>query len=160
MTIQQITNPSAKLKQVTDFRTGLTASGELIAEGGIYLPFRANAAIGKGALVAFVVPTATVPLSVKERVNADLFTMTAGVAMNAAVAAGDQVTVCVYGASLAQVGAGTPVIGDYGLHSATTAIVAPANTQPDATTINSNLLGVFLGVKDANNLCSFWVNIR
>lgn len=160
MTLQQIVNPSAKLKQVTDFRTGLTNSGELIAEGGIYLPFRANAAIAAGALVAFVVPTATVPLSVKERVNADLFTMTVGVAMNAAVAAGDQVTVCVFGASIVNVGAGTPVIGDYGIHSATTAIVAPSSAAIDATIINSNLLGVFLGVKDANNKCSFFVNIR
>lgn len=160
MTIQQITNPSNKLKQTTDFRTGLTTSGELIAEGGIYLPFRANAAIGKGALVALVVPTATVPLSVKERINADLFPLTLGVAMSAAVAAGDQITVCVFGACLAQVGAGTPVIGDTGLHSATTAIIAPQNAQLDATSINSNVLGVFLGVKDANNLCSFFVNIR
>lgn len=159
MTIQQITNPFSKFDGVSDFRTGVTNDGELLAVGGIYLPFRANAAIQKGALVALVVPTATVPLSVKERVTGDLTSMTIGVAINAAVAAGDTVQVCVFGHCLAFVGAGTPAQGDYGIHSATTAIIAPSAAAIDATIITGNILGVFLGVKSAANLASFFFRV-
>jgi hypothetical protein len=156
--IQQIGNALGAYKPVTDFRTGVDSEGEMIAYGGIYIPFRANAAIARGALVAFVVPTASAPLSVKERANADLFTMTAGVAMNAATAADQIVTVCVFGQCLVNVGSGTPAAGNYGVHSATTGIVGPASAAIDASTVN--LLGVFQGVKTSDDRCGFWFNPR
>ncbi len=158
MTIQLITSALGSNRTVTSYVNGVDADGELIAYGGIYLPFRANAVIAKGALLAFVVPTATVPLSVKERVTGDLTVLTAGVAMKAATVAGQIIDVCVFGACQINVAGGTAAAGSYGIHSATTGIVDVAATALDATSINGNVLGFFQGAKDANNRAGFFYN--
>ncbi len=160
----QIMNPAGAFKRVADFRTGVDPDGEVISYGGVYLPMRANAAIARGALVSLVVPTATQSLSVKERVTGDLTSMTVGIAMEAATAAdvlaGKLILVCIQGHALVNVGAGVPAAGNWGQHSATTGIVAPTAAAIDATIINGDILGVFLGTKDANNRASFWFQPR
>lgn len=163
MATREITHPlggSSLGTAVTDFRTGKDADGnELAVTENIVLHLRANAAIAKGDLVSFVVPTATVPLSVKQTAVADTSWMKRGIAMAAATAAGQVIPVCVFGHCLVNVGAGTPVAGDYGTpHGATAGLVAvvAAASPPDATTVVGTVLGVFLGTKDANNLASFF----
>jgi len=95
-TTQALTNPFSRFKSVSDYRDGKTASGELLSYGGTYEQFRANAAISKGQALSFVVPTSTVPLSVKPEATADELWYFAGYAMTDA-AAGAQVTVCQHG---------------------------------------------------------------
>jgi hypothetical protein len=96
MTVQMITNPQSKLKAVTDYRDGKTSSGELLSYGGSYEPFRANATITKGQALIFVVPTATVPLSVTPEATASELWYFAGYAMHGA-SAGQTVMVCQHG---------------------------------------------------------------
>lgn len=160
MAIIQIENPNAALRTVLDYRTGVSAEGEAIAYGGLFLPFRANAAVSRGALVAFVVPTQTVPLSVKERVVGDLTSMTVGVAVETATAAGQVILVCLLGGCLVNVGAAVVAAGEYGVHSGTAGLVASSAAAIDATIINGNILGVFLGTKDASNRASFFFQPR
>lgn len=153
--MQQLTNPLARHQQVTNFTTGLTPEGELIAYGTRIETFRANAAIARGRVVALVVPTTTAPLSVKERASGDLTPLTIGVAVTSAVA-GQEVQVCTRGHCQVFVGAATAAAGNYGIHDSTTGEADVASAAPDATTVTGNILGVFLGAKDANNLAPFW----
>lgn len=94
--VQMITNPKSKLKTVSDYRDGKTSSGELMAYGGTYEVFRANASISKGQALSFVMPTSTVPASVKPEATADELWYFAGYAMHDA-ASGADVLVCQHG---------------------------------------------------------------
>ncbi len=153
--MQQLTNPMSKLQGTTNFTTGLTPDGELIPYGTRIETFRANAAIARGRLVCFVVPTSTAPLSVKERASADITPLTIGVAATSAVA-GQEVLVCTRGHCQAFVGAATAAAGNYGIHDSTTGELDPVSAAIDAAVVTGNVLGVFLGAKDANNLAPFW----
>jgi hypothetical protein len=155
--IQSLTNPAGLYKQTTDFRIGKTATGESHSYGGMYLPFRANAAVAKGQALAFVAPTAALPLSVKPRVNADISPLFAGIAMEAK-AAGEVVMVCVFGFCEAWVDTADPVAGNYGVLSATTGAVGVASAAIDATTVAGTVLGFFLHEEDADNLAPFFIS--
>jgi hypothetical protein len=99
-----ITNPSAALQTVTDFRTGLDSSGAPLQQGQQGWPYRANATIEAGQALMFVAPTATVPLSVTPMTTAIVTSdpwLFAGVAADAA-AAGDQVLVIRRGVCVVQ----------------------------------------------------------
>lgn len=159
MTVQQITNPLARLQGVTNFTSGKTPEGELINYGSRIETFRANAAIARGRLLAIVPPTATNPLSVKERVTGDLTPLSIGIAVTSAVA-GQEVQVCTYGHCEAFVGAATAAAGNYGIHDTVAGEIDVASSAPDATTISGNILGIFLGAKDASNLAPFWFDRR
>lgn len=161
MLIPGINNAPGVFKQVSDFRTGVAPDGELIPYGGIYIAMRANAAITKGQALSFVVPTASVQLSVTPRATIDKIALFAGIAMNTA-ASGAQVIVCVYGHCLAAVHSGTTAAaGEYGIFDGTNAgVIQRTATEIAAADLNGSCLGAFLGTKDSNNLVSFWLNVR
>lgn len=159
MSIQQLTNPlggGSMSATVSDYRTGRDAEGNAIAVADrIVLNLRANAAIAVGDLVAFVVPTASVPLSVKQAVNGDQSPMKVGVAL-AAASAGQVVPVCFFGPCFVKVGSGTPAAGNWASPSSTAGEVTVNSSAPDATTVAGTILGVFTGTKDSNNLAPFF----
>lgn len=165
MTIQQITNPLNAFygSATTDYRTGIDSAGELLPLGGIYIPFRANATITAGQALSLVVPTATVPLSVKPRAASagDLIALFCGVAQNGATA-GQPVTVCVMGHTLAAVAAGTTVvIGQAAILDATNAgVLQSSSSDVVAADLNGFLVGTWLGIKNASNIADLWMQVR
>lgn len=156
MANRDISNPLGALQKVSDFTTGLTADGELIAYEQVVETYRANAAVTKGYLVCMVVPTTTAALSVKHRTSSDITPLTVGVALESA-AAGAPVRVCVRGHCQAYVGSATAAAGDYGIHDSTTGEIDPVSAAIDAAVITGNILGVFLGAKDSGNLAPFFM---
>lgn len=165
MTMQMLTNPLNAFYAGTtsDYRTGVDSNGELLPLGGIYLPFRANATITAGQALSFVVPTATVPLSVKPRAASagDLIALFAGVAITGA-AAGAPVTVCVFGHCLAAVFSSTTVvIGQAAILDVTNAgVLQSSSTDVVAADLNGSLAGTWLGIKNAANIADLWLQVR
>src|SRR5215207_9940268 len=135
MSDKLITSPVGAHRLVTDYRTGKDADGELIAYDQEVFEYRANAAIAQGDLCYFVVPTATVPLSVKAKAaSPESIVLWAGVAL-AAAAAGGVVQVVRSGACEVNVGANTPAAGNAVIPDAATAAIAAASAAAiDATT--------------------------
>lgn len=153
MTIQAINNPLGAGKQVSDFRTFKDSAGETVgAPLSTVDSLRANATIARGEVLMFVVPTATVPLSVTPMTAAGADNLFAGVATKAATA-GQVVDFVTDGFAFVDVAAETTAFG--------TTLEAPATTtgkaevaaaEPTATTIVGTVIGMALGTKDANNL--------
>jgi len=161
--IQALTNPRGLHKSVSDFRDGKTASGELLSYGGVYEQFRANAAISKGQALSFVVPTSTVPLSVKPEATADELWYFAGYAMTDA-AAGAQVTVCQHGTCEVLVYDTTVVtIGDRVIKDGTNAAYgAQSATAIGTSDLPGNSRGQYLKAKatGANALVPAFIWVR
>lgn len=153
MAEQQITNPLAAHQDVTSFITGRTSQGELLSWGQEVREFRADAAIAKGEVVAWVAPTATVPLSVTPMTVAAADILFAGVAQEAA-AVGAPCTIVTEGFALVDVGAETAAFGSLLTCPGTTTGKAEIGAVIDATTIVYSIMaiGVALGVKDSANL--------
>lgn len=148
-----LNNPLGANRTVTTFVSGKDADGI-----DLYAPteteaYRANATITKGQALSFVVPTATVPVSVTPMAAATDDRMYVGVALDGA-AAGDTVLVATRGLCLVKVVDDTPAAGDHlGLPDTTTGSFETTATDPDATAIVGKQAGVVLGTKDSNNLC-------
>lgn len=152
MADQQITNPTGAHKTVTDFRLFKSADGEDVSLPSAQAePFRANAAILRGEVLMWVVPTASVPLSVTPMTAAAADNLFAGIALEAA-AAGEQVFVCTKGGCFVDVGAETPAFGNPITSPATTTGKAEIGATFDATLVVGSFIGTALGAKDANNL--------
>lgn len=150
MAEQQLTNPFGAHKTVTDFRTFKDASGEDVAlPASVVEVFRANAAIAKGEVVMWVVPTATVPLSVTPMTAAAADNLFAGVA-TAAVAAGGQAAIVRRGGCFVDVAAETTAFGTtLEAPGTTTGKAEVAAAEPTATTVVGTVIGLALAAKDA-----------
>lgn len=167
MAEKQIASAFGAFQTVTDFRTGKNADGSLLDLYNEPFEIRANVALALGDLVTFVVPTSTVPVSVTNAVatgGAGTFLggfRVAGVVLKA-TALGGAAQVNKYGFCLVNVGAGTPVIGDMGVPGASAGQVdvIAAATGIAAGTFVANVIGIFLGTKDASNLAAFWYDHR
>lgn len=144
----QIPNPLGAFKTVPDFTLGVSDAGELITPEIEVVQYRANAAITKGQALMFVAPTTTVPLSVTPMTAAAADRLHAGAAMHAA-SAGQLVGVAINGHCMVNVGAGTAAAASYVLVPATTTGVYDVDA---AVTATKTIVGIFWGVKDANNL--------
>lgn len=149
-----LANPTGANKTVPDFTLGVDNAGELVTPEVASVPYRANAAVTKGQALMFVAPTTTVPISVTPMTAAGATWLYAGVALNAA-AAGGIVQVVTEGHCLINVGAGTAAAASYALVPETTTGVFDVD---DALDAGDNAVGVFWGVKDANNLAFAYVN--
>lgn len=146
-----VTNPFGALRKVSDFTTLKSDDGDAIGPGqSRTVIVRANAAVGKGEVVNWVIPTTTVPLSVTPMATGTVGSLFAGVAL-AAAASGEDVQICTYGFCFADFGAGTPAFGSV-VAKPTTTGKALVSAALDATTIVGTIIGVALAAKDANNL--------
>lgn len=105
---------------ISDFRTNVDADGGLIVEPWSVKWYRANEAIAAKQAVAFVAPTATVPLSVEVLDVSDAIAtlMFCGVAL-AAAAAGAIVPIAVFGPVVVSIDDGAPTVGDVAIKHAT-----------------------------------------
>lgn len=149
MAEQGLVNPAGAFTTVTTFVSGVDANGIEVPYGRTERVYRANAAITVGQVLAFVAPTATVPVSVTPFVIAADFRLFAGVALEAA-AAGAFVRVCTEGHCLVFANAQTVAALDAVFTpAANTGEASFSATDPTATTIVGNVLGVAFGVKNA-----------
>lgn len=91
--VTTITNPTGTYVKVTDFTTGLDASGfEIVVGKDEVYTVRANAAITAGQALSWVAPTTTVPVSATPMAAATAVQNFAGVALESA-AIGEQVAI-------------------------------------------------------------------
>jgi hypothetical protein len=153
MAINQLANLIGAHQSVSDFRTFKTADGELIKSGvEEYVFVQANAAIARGNVVSWVVPTATTPLRVANTATTDDSRLIVGIAEQAATAAGQVIRVCRKGITEVDVAAQTAAFGDRLSPPSTTAGKGiTSTTDPDATSVVGTGLGTTLAAKDANN---------
>lgn len=159
MATQQLGNPKAAFQTVTSFVTGRTADGEPLAYGSHEVELRADATITRGAVLMFVAPTATVPLSVTPMTVAAADNLFAGIAYEAGVA-GDIIRVVTYGHAIVDVAAETAAFGSLLTAPATTTGKAEIGATEDATLVVSSVIGIALGIKDSGNLAAAWINHR
>lgn len=152
MADQIITNPASAGVSVTDFRTGVDASGF-----GLSLPrqvdgYRANDTILATQAVAIIAPTATVPASVELLDVSDAFASLVyiGVAVDSAVA-GEIVQVCTKGVCIVSIDDGAPIYGDVAIKHATVdgALISAgtAGGTWDASDVQGTACGIFLGAE-------------
>ena len=149
-------------KAVTDFRTGKYTDGYTLDMYNETVDAIANGTIAVGDLLTRVVPTATQGLRVNKVASGGAGTFLgafrlAGICVKAAVIGG-QTQYVKYGFCLAQVGAGAPVIDDMAVCGVTAGQVdaIAGATGITAATFVGNVLGNFLGTKDASNLAALW----
>lgn len=152
MADQAITNPNGAHKVVTDFRTGRDSAGEELSYGKLQNFYRADAVIGKGEVLMWVAPTATVPLSVTPMTAAAADNLFAGIAQKAATAAGQMIGVVEMGYCIVDVAAETAAFGSVVTAPATTTGKAEIGATFDATLVVASYIGTALGAKDASNL--------
>lgn len=161
MAQEHVSNPLNAHRVVSDNRTMKDDSGEALNVGKTTRFFRAAAAISAGDIVCLLAPAAAgTPMSVTPKVTARLLPSVIGVAEKAATAAGQIIPVVIEGLAFVNVGAGVPAADNTATvqtNSVQAAVVAAEN---DATTIVGATLGVFLGVKDANNKAPVYVYRR
>ena len=157
---QGLVNPVGAFRTVTTYVSGVDASGVEIPYGKEVNSFRANAAIAKGEAVMWVVPTATVPVSVTPMTTAGDARLFAGIA-NEAAAAGEQCQIVTSGMCLVYANAQTVAAGDVVLKPGTNAGEASfTSTDPDASTVVGTVLGVAMGVKDSTtNLAQCYIRV-
>lgn len=147
-----IQNPSGAHQTISTFVSGVADDGTEIEYGSTVRSYRANAAVVRGDALSWVVPTATVPLSVKPMATTDDPRSFAGVAQEGK-AAGGYVRVVTEGHALLRAAAGSPAANDVVTVPAVTAGLAVwSATDPDATTIAGTQIGYALGIKNATSL--------
>lgn len=146
-----INNPSGAFAKTTTFVSGVDDEGQPHQYGCYYLTLRANAAVVRGAGVSWVNPTATVPVSVTPMPTASTDLDFAGVAMDAASAAGAYIRVCILGFCLVNMAAQTAAAGEYIINPTTTAgeLIRAAAPTFDASLVTASILGRVFGVKDS-----------
>lgn len=149
-------------KPVADYRTGKYTDGFVLDMYNETVDGIANGTIAVGDLLTRVAPTATVAPRVNKVASGGAGTFLgafrlAGICVKAAVAGG-QTQYVKYGFCLAQVGAGAPAVDDMAVPGVTAGQVdvIVGATGIAATTFAGNILGTFLGVKDAANLAAMW----
>lgn len=137
-----IVNPSGALGAgVTDYRTGQDVNGHDLHQGqGEVYSFRADATILKGQALGWVVPTATVPLSVTPMAAATSALLYAGAAGDGA-AVGETVTVIRRGVAVVRIGADAPAGGNGLLSPDTTT----GEFEAGAAAVGNQIVGVVLG---------------
>jgi hypothetical protein len=162
---QTFTNPMGVDQIVSDYTTWQDDSSRNIQYGRVERVYQANAAIPAGSATFYVAPTSTTPLRVAvmplDATHAQLARF-AGIAMNAASAAGDRVAICTEGhckalmatANTVSTGSGAtpgtqtaPAIGIQGTGPSATSNTAGqlAGTVPSASTPPGEMFGFFLG---------------
>lgn len=158
MSEQVVTNPGGVYRTVTDFTTFKDASGEAVGAPPSLTDFyvRANAPVLKGEVVMWVVPTATLPLSVTPMTAAAADNLYAGVALQAA-ATGAFFRITDHGFAFVDVAAETPAFGNPVTAPATTTGKAEIGATFDATLVVASYIGTALGAKDAANLCPVYL---
>jgi len=159
-----INNPLQAYRTVTDYRTGLGADGFALDYYNEVIEAVANGTIAVGDLLTLVVPALTTGLRVNKVASGGAGTFlgafgVVGVCMDAATI-GQPTSFCKYGYCLVNVGAGTAAAGDMAVTGATAgqADVIAAATGLAATTFAGNVVGTFLGAKNAANLAPVWVS--
>lgn len=151
MPITELGNPSGAFQKTTTYVSGVDDEFQMHEYGTFYLTLRANAAVVKGAGVSWVAPTATVPVSVTPMPTASTDLDFAGVAMDAASAAGQYIRVCILGFCLVNAAALTFAAGEYLANPSATAgeLVNTAAPTFDAALVTGTILGRVFGVKNA-----------
>lgn len=152
---QQLSNPNGAFRTVSDFTLGLDADNGLVTPECNTVPYRANAAIAAGDALMFVAPTTTVPISVAKMTAAAEPHIFAGVALNAATAAGQMVQVVTNGHCMVNVGGGTAAAASYIVIPETTTAVFDVDATPDA---GDTVVGILWGIKNASNLAFAYVD--
>lgn len=147
-----IDNTRGAHRTVTDFRSNADADGEYLVLPWEVRTYRANEAITKKQAVAFVAPTATVPLSVEvlDVSDAAAALVFAGVALET-VAAGDDITIAVSGPVVVNCDDGTPAFGEVAVKHATVdgALISGGTLGGtwDAADVAGTGVGVWLGAE-------------
>lgn len=155
---QSIANPYGALRKMTTFVGFKSDDGDEVSPGQARVfNLRANAAIAKGEVLMWVVPTATLPVSVTPMTAAAVDNLFVGVARHAA-AAGEDVTVVTEGFCFVDVAAETAAFGNPVTMPATTTGKAEIGATFDATLVVGSYLGTALGAKDAANLAPVWIH--
>lgn len=148
-----LTSPLGAFTPVTTYVSGVDREGSFIEYGTRWYLYRANAAITRGAGLMWVAATATTPLSVAHMTTAASMRLFAGVALEAASAAGKIIRVAVGGHCLVNMNAQTSQFGEYLVVPATNAgELTRAATALDATTVAGSVVGTVLGIKDGTTL--------
>lgn len=143
-----ISNPQGAHRTVTTFVAGQDDGGEALIQPAVTQAYRANEAIVRGQVCAWVAPTASVPLSVKPMATADNSLLFAGVALDNADA-GQSVQLAQLGHALVRTGDVTTQLGHYLVKPASTAGVGTLVSDAlDATDVVGAVLGVVLGSDD------------
>lgn len=168
MADKTISSPTGAFVGVTDYRYGIDADSKPLGNYQEAFEARANVALAVGDVLTWVVPTATVPLSVTNAVatgGSGTFLggyRFAGVCFRAA-AVGAPALVVKYGFGYVNIGSGTAAIGDMAVlgASAGQADVIALATGITAGTFAGNVLGIFLGVKGnaglGANVAPIWI---
>lgn len=151
MQVNGLDNPAGAFVTTTTYVSGVAADGTPHEYGALTGIFRANAAIVKGHGLGWVAPTATVPVSVAPFTVAGTDLEFAGVAMEAASAAGKYIKVCLFGFCLVWMNAQTSAAGEILVNPTTTAgeLIRAADPTHDATLVSASILGRVFGIKDA-----------
>lgn len=119
----------------------------------VIMYIRANEVIAANQAVAFVAPTSTVPLSVEVLDVSDAFAaiLFAGVALDAASAAGKIIRVITYGPAICNTDAGdTPAVGDVATKGAADGKVTTGGTLGgtwDGSDVAGTAVGTYLSAK-------------
>lgn len=146
-----LSNPAGAFVTTTTFVSGVDADGTPHEYGCFYTMLRANAVTRVGHGLSWVAPTATVPVSVTPYVVASSNLEFAGVAMDAASAAGQYIRVCHFGFCLVYAAALTFAAGEILVNPDTTVgeLVNAAAPTFDAALVSGSILGRVFGVKNA-----------
>lgn len=154
-------NPAGAFTKTTTYVSGVDDEGQPHAYGCLYVTLRANAAVTRGHGLGWVDPTASVPVSVTPMAVAGTDLDFAGVAMEAASAAGAYIRCCILGFCLVWMNAQTPAAGEILVNPTTTAgeLIRAADPTHDATLVAASILGRVFGVKNSTtNLALCFIN--
>lgn len=152
MAQQSIVNPLGAARTVSDFRLFKDATGYQLDVDRVVQVYRANDTIAIHNAVAWVAPTATVPLSVEllDVSDAHAALVFCGVALEAATA-GQMIRICRLGPAIVTVDDGTPAFGEVCVkHASTDGCVISGGTLGgswDGSDVAGTGLGVFLGAE-------------
>lgn len=154
-----VASPGGAYAGSADFTAYTDRTGNLIQYGQDIKVFRANEAITQWAAVALVAATATVPTSVELIDVSDAYSSTAfiGIAQEAG-AAGDFISICVGGITLAKCDTTDPIFGSAVVEGAADGQVgALLIGSLDATTVEGTVFGVFLDVENSSDLAPIYL---